>query len=81
MLALAGAGAAAVVYYRNDLPQLQYDAAGTAGNFLKLLDAERAHDVGVWLAKNQLFPRDSRPDPPCLQTRVWGRDFSNPIGT
>ncbi|KAL5021787.1 hypothetical protein ScPMuIL_000942 [Solemya velum] len=47
---------------------------------VKLLDAETAHNFAVKAAKYKLVPRPRVPDPACLQTRVWDREFSNPIG-
>eukprot|EP00898_Chlorokybus_atmophyticus_P007413 jgi/Chlat1/7673/Chrsp64S07134 len=46
----------------------------------RLLDPETAHNAAIWLAGRRLTPREHRPDPPSLTTRVWGREFSNPIG-
>ena len=76
----AGAVAGSLVVYRNDLKQLHYDAISATGPLIRLLDAETAHNLGIWAAKNGLFPRETRPDPPSLITTVWGREFPNPIG-
>jgi hypothetical protein len=51
-----------------------------AGPLVRLLDAERAHQVGIMAARLGLFPRETRPDPPSLRTTVWGREFPNPLG-
>ena len=51
-----------------------------AGPLVRLLDAESAHNLGIAAARWCLLPRETRPDPPSLRTRVWGRDFPNPLG-
>eukprot|EP00890_Picochlorum_soloecismus_P006206 jgi/Picsp_1/6587/NSC_03930-R1_dihydroorotate dehydrogenase len=76
----AGAVAGTAAVYRNDLKQLEFDAVSSLGPGLRLLDAERAHKVGIWAAKTGLFPRETRPDPESLSISVWGKDFSNPVG-
>lgn len=76
----AGALTATVTMYRNDPKQLQFDAISATGPVIRLLDPETAHMVGIWAAKAGLFPKETRPDPPCLTTTVWGREFSNPLG-
>lgn len=47
---------------------------------LHSLDPEVAHGIAVWLAAHNLAPHDLVPDAPSLRTRVFGMDFSNPIG-
>lgn len=50
------------------------------GPTLRLLDAETTHNLGIWAARLGMFPKETRPDDPVLRTRVWNRDFKNPIG-
>jgi dihydroorotate dehydrogenase len=76
----AGAVAGTAAVYRNDLKQLEFDAVSSLGPVLRLLDAERAHKVGIWAARRGLFPKETRPDPESLSISVWGKDFSNPVG-
>jgi dihydroorotate dehydrogenase len=59
---------------------MQFDAVSSLGPLLRLLDAEQAHNVGIWAASLGLFPRETRPDPSSLAVTVWGKTFSNPIG-
>ena len=51
-----------------------------AGPLVRLLDAETAHGLTVRLLKSGLVPPQPRFDPPALKTRLWGRDFANPVG-
>ncbi len=67
--------------YSDDIEQLPFDLAGVAQWTFRQLDAEQAHNVGLWCAMHGLLPRERRPDPPSLRTTVWGRHFSNPVGT
>jgi dihydroorotate dehydrogenase len=80
----AGAATGVALIYRNDPKQLHYDLVTAAGPLLRLLDAETAHNVGIWAASSAAaglaFPRETRPAPPSLATTVWGRAFPNPIG-
>ena len=47
---------------------------------LRALDAERAHRAAIAaLRLGRPFLR-ARPDDPILATRLWGRDFPNPLG-
>lgn len=48
-------------------------------NPLTLLPPEKAHKLGLWALKNGLGPR-AAPDDPALATKIFGLDFSNPIG-
>jgi dihydroorotate dehydrogenase len=54
-----------------------YDAAGRG---LRLLPPEAAHRLAVRALAAGLVPHPKRRDFPLLQTRLWGRDFSSPIG-
>lgn len=66
--------------YHSAGPQFQFDVATAGTALLKLADAETAHRIGMWAASKGLVPRETRLDPPSLHTRVWGRDFANPLG-
>ncbi|XP_031572269.1 dihydroorotate dehydrogenase (quinone), mitochondrial-like [Actinia tenebrosa] len=47
---------------------------------IKLLDAERAHLLAVKMASYGLVPSDRDEDPEILNTKVFGLQFSNPVG-
>ncbi len=47
---------------------------------LRRLDPERAHRLTIRALRARLGPVVRRPDPPTLAIRLWGLDFSNPIG-
>ncbi|MFV3128225.1 quinone-dependent dihydroorotate dehydrogenase [Niveispirillum sp. KHB5.9] len=47
---------------------------------LMAMDAEQAHNLTIAALKTGLVPGGSRRDPDILATRVFGLDFSNPIG-
>ncbi|MEZ5785360.1 MAG: quinone-dependent dihydroorotate dehydrogenase [Xanthobacteraceae bacterium] len=47
---------------------------------LRLVDPEKAHRLTIEALKHGLGPRRAMPDDPVLATRVFGLDFSNPIG-
>lgn len=81
-LSIVGAGAAAglALAWRDDLKQLQFEAVSATGPLVRLLDAETAHNVGIWATKHGLLPVETRAEPASLATTVWGRDFKNPIG-
>ena len=76
----AGGVAGSLAVYRHDPKQLHFDIASASGAAVRLLDAEAAHNLGLWAAAAGLFPCETRPDPPSLRTVVWGRTFANPIG-
>lgn len=77
----AGIGVAGgAIAYHSAGPQFQFDVATAGTSLLKLADAETAHRIGMWAASKGLVPRETRLDPPSLHTRVWGRDFPNPLG-
>lgn len=46
----------------------------------RLLDPEDAHKLAIFAAKHGLVPRENRPDLTILHVKVWGREFTNPIG-
>jgi dihydroorotate dehydrogenase len=50
------------------------------GPLLRRLDPEVAHGLTLRALERGLGPRSRAPDDPILATRVWGRDFANPIG-
>lgn len=47
---------------------------------VRLLDPETTHNLALFMAKNKLMPRPKKPDPPSLHTKVWDREFPNPVG-
>lgn len=47
---------------------------------LMAMDAEQAHNLTIAALKTGLVPGGSRRDPDSLATRVFGLDFTNPIG-
>uniref|UniRef100_A0A7S3UDY9 Dihydroorotate dehydrogenase (quinone), mitochondrial n=1 Tax=Picocystis salinarum TaxID=88271 RepID=A0A7S3UDY9_9CHLO len=57
-----------------------FEASSATVPLIRLLDGETAHLLAVWAAKHRLLPKEMRPDPECLRTVLWGREFSNPIG-
>lgn len=59
---------------------LVFEASSALVPLLRTLDGETAHDLAVWAAKHRLLPKETRPDPECLRTVLWGREFCNPIG-
>jgi dihydroorotate dehydrogenase len=50
------------------------------GPLLRRLDPEVAHGLTLRALARGLAPRRPGPDDPILASRVWGRDFANPIG-
>jgi dihydroorotate dehydrogenase len=57
-----------------------FDYFRIMGPLVRLLDAETAHGLTIRLLKAGLVPGQPRFDPPVLKMRLWGRDFTNPIG-
>jgi len=47
---------------------------------LSAMDAEQAHGLTIRALALGFGPRDPRPDPPVLATRLFGIDFPNPVG-
>ena len=45
-----------------------------------MLDAEKAHDIAIQLLKSNLIPPAKTELDPTLSSRIWGHEFSNPIG-
>ncbi|GAX80868.1 hypothetical protein CEUSTIGMA_g8303.t1 [Chlamydomonas eustigma] len=76
----AVAGVTGFAYYKTASPSVQFDVISGLGPILRLLDPETAHNMGIAAAKWGLFPKETRDDPSILRTKVWGRDFRNPIG-
>ncbi|CAG9460205.1 unnamed protein product [Pedinophyceae sp. YPF-701] len=68
--------------YKNQdaLTEASFEVASASGPLIRLLDPETAHNLGIWFFKYGLAPIETRPDPPSLRTKVWGRDFTNPLG-
>ncbi len=79
-VASTAAAAAALGYYASLDVQKKFELVSATGPFLRTLDAETSHKVGILAAKHGLFPRDTRADPDSLRVKVWGRTFPNPIG-
>ena len=50
------------------------------GPLLRLAPAEAAHAFTLWALKRGLVPAGRAEDDPVLACRLWGREFSNPIG-
>ena len=44
------------------------------------VDGERAHGLAIAALKSGLGPRSAGGDDPILKSRLWGRDFANPVG-
>ena len=47
---------------------------------LQRVDPERAHGIALMALRAGLMPKVRRAEDPVLATRVWQRDFPNPIG-
>lgn len=80
VLSAAAAGVGSVAYYKTSSTPVQFELVSALGPTLRLLDAETTHNLGIWAARLGMFPKETRPDDPVLRTRVWNRDFKNPIG-
>lgn len=50
------------------------------GPFLRLLDPEAAHRMGIRALTAGWVPQPERYDDACLRISLWGLDFPNPIG-
>ena len=50
------------------------------GPVLRLLDPETAHGLAIKALKNNLVPRPASYEDSVLKTKVWNREFANPIG-
>src|SRR5690606_36633752 len=44
------------------------------------MDPERAHGLAIAALKAGIYPRADAADDPRIAVRVWGLDFSNPLG-
>jgi dihydroorotate dehydrogenase len=51
-----------------------------AAPLLRLLDAETAHRLAIRALRAGLVPRPRLADDPILRERLWGLDFTNPVG-
>jgi dihydroorotate dehydrogenase len=51
-----------------------------ANLYLSRLDPEKAHGLALKALARGWLPADRGPDPPSLETHVWGRTLPNPIG-
>ncbi len=56
------------------------DLFSVTGPLLRRLTPERAHTVTIRLLASGLMPPMSGKDDPILAQRLWGLDFSNPVG-
>ncbi|KXZ44645.1 hypothetical protein GPECTOR_64g139 [Gonium pectorale] len=79
LLGTVAAGGAAAFYLTADI-DTQFALASSTGPLLRMLDPETSHIIGIQAAARGLMPRDTRPDPPSLHTKVFGLSFSNPLG-
>ncbi len=50
------------------------------GPFVRMLDAEKAHDIAVKALRCGIVPHCDRAEDPVLKTRLWGLEFPNPVG-
>lgn len=50
------------------------------GPLVRLLPAEAAHRLAIGLLKAGLVPPQPTHDDPILKSRLWGKDFPNPVG-
>nr|CAG4637134.1 EOG090X08P9 [Ceriodaphnia reticulata]SVE73024.1 EOG090X08P9 [Ceriodaphnia reticulata] len=48
--------------------------------FTKRLDPETSHRLAVFAMKHCLIRKQLKPDPESLATKLWGLNFSNPVG-
>ncbi len=69
-----------MLYYQQADVATKFELLSSLGPALRMLDAETTHNLGIQAAQLGFFPRETRTDPPSLQTKVWGRHFPNPIG-
>ncbi|MFQ5775881.1 MAG: quinone-dependent dihydroorotate dehydrogenase [Kiloniellaceae bacterium] len=65
---------------RSIRPEGAVDRFRLAAPLLRLLDPEAAHDLTLWALRHGLAPAHRAPDDPILATRLWGREFPNPVG-
>lgn len=79
MLGTAAAGGGLAFYKLADV-KTQFELISAAGPIYRLMDAELTHVLGIEAAKWGMFPKETRPDPPVLKTKLWNKEFSNPIG-
>jgi dihydroorotate dehydrogenase len=56
------------------------EAFSFVARLLRCLDPERAHALTLWVLRRGLVAPRQAPDDPILRSRVWGRDFDNPLG-
>ena len=56
-----------------------FNIASFGAKQLLKLDAEKAHNIAVMLAKYKLVPHDSNEVDPILKSKVWGLNFKNPV--
>ncbi|MGD9878941.1 MAG: quinone-dependent dihydroorotate dehydrogenase [Reyranella sp.] len=51
-----------------------------ANLYLSRVDPERAHALALKALAKGWLPADPKPDPPSLETHIWGKTLPNPIG-
>ena len=56
------------------------DYYGVFGPVLRILDPETAHGLAIKALKYNLVPRPAPYENSILRTKVWNREFANPIG-
>lgn len=76
---LAGA-AVPICFYLSDSQSSFYKHALKAGKAFTEKDAELAHKIAVFLAKNSIVPFDRIGNNDMLAVKIWGHSFPNPIG-
>jgi len=74
-----GGGLAVTGVYLSDEPPYSV-VSRVSIPLLHLLDPETSHNLVIAAAKSGLVPRDGSPYSPSLETKVWGKAFTNPIG-
>jgi dihydroorotate dehydrogenase len=57
-----------------------FDYYRFAGPLIRLLSAEKAHNLSIAILKSGLVPRQPKDDDPALKITLWGLEFSNPVG-
>lgn len=80
LAALGVAGAAGGVAALGSWEDVKFQSYSFFGKALQFLDPETAHMLGVWAAANGCMPVERRKPYPELQTSLWGKRLSNPVG-
>uniref|UniRef100_A0A7S0RML4 Dihydroorotate dehydrogenase (quinone), mitochondrial n=1 Tax=Chlamydomonas leiostraca TaxID=1034604 RepID=A0A7S0RML4_9CHLO len=81
-LAVLGTAAAGggLAFYKTADVKTQFELISAMGPLYRLIDPETTHILGIEAAKYGMFPKETRPDPPVLKTKLWNKEFPNPIG-